>query len=485
MTNVLSPIGGLIFLSVYGLTIIWFTGWIARRYTRDKVEFLLANRNLRMLPAAMTIASSWIWAPALFLSAQKAYEEGVAGLFWFVTPNFLALVVFAPLGLRIRRKLPFGYTLPQLMRHRHGRGVHILYLVQFLGLQFCSYAVQILAGAATIHILTGLGFHLIALILAGITLTYTWVGGFRSTVITDYIQLAMVLGVASVVIPWVVIEAGGASAIYEGLGGVKGGSASPFDPWVAFTFGIPVTIGLLSGPIGDQMHWERAYAIRSDRMVIPTFLLAALIFITVPLSMSILGFVAANPSVSEGWTISNNQMIAPITVTKLLPGFMAVIYTLMVLAALCSTLDSVLCASGSLIAVDIDKDAPEKEKDEHDHRKLRIVRVGMLVTAAIGLSIAFIPGLQIVHLFLFYGTWRASTMIPTVFTLYWDRLNSRAVFAAILGSLLFGAPVYAAGTILNNPVLSVAGSLTVVLWGFSTCIIGTLVTKQQKMSIEA
>jgi hypothetical protein len=69
-------------------------------------------------------------------------------------------------------------------------------------------------------------------------------------------------------------------------------------------------------------------------------------------------------------------------------------------------------------------------------------------------------------------------MIPTVLTLYWDRLNSRPVFVAILGSLSFGAPVYAAGTILRNPYLSVAGSLTVVLFGFLCCVIGTLLSKR-------
>ncbi len=478
MENVLSPAGGLVFLAAYGAAIIGFTTWLTRGYSRDKVEFLLANRNLGMWPAAMSIASSWIWAPALFLSAQKAYEQGVSGLFWFAMPNLLALVVFAPLALQIRKKLPLGYTLPQLMRHRHGRGVHTLYLLQFLGLQVCSYAVQILAGAGLIHIMTGLSFHLVAVILAGITLTYTWLGGFRSTVTTDFIQMALILGVAAVVVPWVVVEAGGVSAVAGGLGGIKGGNISPFDPWVAFTFGIPVTIGLLSGPIGDQMHWERAYAIGSDRKVVPTFLLAAALFITVPLTLSVLGFVAANPQVSADWAVPTNQMIAPITVAKLLPNAMAVIYTLMVLAALCSTLDSVLCAAGSLVAVDLDRDTQERERDEHDRRKLRVIRIGMLATAVLGIGIAFIPGLQIVHLFLFYGTWRASTMIPTVLTLYWDGLSSRAVFVAILGSLLFGAPVYAAGTLLNNPYLSVAGSLTVVVLGFVCCTAGTLIVRR-------
>ncbi len=95
----------------------------------------------------------------------------------------------------------------------------------------------------------------------------------------------------------------------------------------------------------------------------------------------------------------------------------------------------------------------------------------MLLTAAVGLSIACIPKLQIVHLFLFYGTWRASTMIPSVLSLFWERLNSDSVCAAILASLILGAPGYAAGAILKNPHLSVAGSLMVVFIGFGVCVL--------------
>lgn len=473
MENVLTPNGGLIFVLAYGALIIGLTTWIATQHRRDKVDFLLANRKLGTVMAATSIASSWIWAPALFVSAQMAYEKGLPGVFWFTFPNFLALLVFAPLALQVRKRLPMGYTLPQYMRHRHGAGVHALYLIQFAGLQICSYAVQILGGAALIHTMTGLSFHVVGLILAAITLIYSVIGGLRSTVFTDFLQMTLILIVASITVPWVVSSAGGPSAIAGGLGGISGNFRNLFDPWVAYSFGISVTIGLLAGPIGDQMHWQRAYAIESDSQVIKTFVLAALLFIIVPLSLSLLGFVAANPTVSSGWSVSSNQMIAPITVAETLPKLMAVVYSLMVLAALCSTLDSVLCAASSLVSVDFRRALPDEERSEHDLHSVKIARIGMFMTAGLGLGIAFIPGLQIVHLFLFYGTWRASTMIPTVLTLYWDGLNSRAVFFAILLSLTFGAPVLAIGTLLNNPNLSVSGSLLVVVIGLTTCFVGS------------
>ena len=165
MQNVLDQTGGLIFLFLFGAVMVALTAWVGRGRRRDNAEFLLAGRNVGVLTGAMSIAASWIWAPALFIASQKAYEQGIAGLFWFTFPNVMALVVFAPLALRIRERFPSGYTLPQFMGNRHGRGVHILYLIQFFGLQICSFAVQILAGSALIETMTGLPFLLVATIL--------------------------------------------------------------------------------------------------------------------------------------------------------------------------------------------------------------------------------------------------------------------------------------------------------------------------------
>ena len=132
--QVLSPNGGIVLLITYGVVMVGLTAWFGRGRKKDKVEFLLAGRGIGVLPGAMSIAASWIWAPALFIAAQMAYEKGTPGLLWFVLPNVASLLVFAPLALRIRKILPTGYTLPQLMRQQHGRGVHILYVIQFFGL---------------------------------------------------------------------------------------------------------------------------------------------------------------------------------------------------------------------------------------------------------------------------------------------------------------------------------------------------------------
>lgn len=461
---------GTALLSVYGATMIAVGVWCGRAHWRDRTEFLLANRSIGVLPGALSVAASWIWAPALLIASQKAYEQGLAGVFWFTVPNFLALALFAPLAARIRELHPAGYTLPQFMRLYHGRGVHFLYLIQFFGLQICSFAVQILAGAALLEMTTGLSFLNVALALVAISLTYSLLGGLRASISTDVLQMLLIFGVISIAVPWSVSEAGGVSRLLAGVGGMTGAFRDLFDPWVAYSFGIPVTIGLLAGPIGDQMHWQRAHSIKSPQDVMKTFLIGAVLFVIVPLSLSVLGFVAADGRVSGGWTIESPQLIGPVVVLNLLPKFMAILFSVMLLSGLCSTLDSVLCAVSSMVSVDL----AGKTDAEKYNQQPTVARIGMVVAATVGLAIACIPRIQILHLFLFYGTWRASTMIPTVLTLFWPRVNSRSVFAAILLSLIFGAPIYAAGAYLKRPHISVTGSLLVVAIGFVTCVVWSL-----------
>ncbi|MGH8488882.1 MAG: sodium:solute symporter family transporter [Gammaproteobacteria bacterium] len=474
MENILTPAEGIVFLTVYGAVMIAATLLVSHRRHQDTPEFLLAGRRVGVLFGAMSIAAAWIWAPALFVSSQKAYEQGLPGAFWFIFPNLLALLVFAPLGLRVRQVLPKGYTFPQYIRLRHGKGVHILYLIQFVGLQLCSFAVQILAGATLIHTVSGLPFSFVAAFLILIVLTYSLLGGLRASVTTDCIQMFLILLICAVSVPWVVSQAGGFSAVTAGFGGASGNFSSLFDPWVAYSFGISTTIGLLSGPIGDQMHWQRAYALKSDADVIKTFVLAAFLFVLVPLTLSTLGFVAAGKvnAAAEGWTIASAQMVGPTTVSYLLPSFMLIAFSVMILAGLCSTLDSILCAVSSITVADLFGAGHTPQEVDRDvyPKQVLLARTSMLVAALVGFGIAMIPNLKILHLFLFYGTLRASTLIPTVLTLYWPRLQSKAVFYAVMGSLIFGAPILALGTYLGNPHLSVTGSLLVIAIGLGVCV---------------
>ena len=407
--------------------------WLATRgQTFTKLRFLLANREVGALIGAMSAAAAWIWAPALFVSAEKAYTQGWVGVFWFVAPNVACLVIFAFFATRLRTLFPEGFTLSGYMKERYSRRVQTTYLVAFIGLATCSFAVQLLAGASILSALTGIRYDVLTIILASIPVGYSLYSGFKGSMVSDALQLAMIYIVGAIVIPWAIFEGGGFDTVLKGLYGKTGTFSDMFagDGLTAtLAFGIPVTIGLLSGPFGDQSFWQRAFAIRKAS-VGKAFVLAAFVFGIVPLALSLLGFLAAG----MGLQAENPSRVNLEIVATLLPGWVTILFVYPLLSGLVSTLDSNLSAISSLAGHDI-AGRYQVQGDSTDVREFSWFSRGAMVLLVVGgITIANIPGLTILYLFLFYGTLRASTLLPTVITLLKD-VSEVGMFWGIIASI--------------------------------------------------
>ncbi|MFW6222559.1 MAG: sodium:solute symporter family transporter, partial [Bacteroidota bacterium] len=254
---------GWMIIGFYGLIMFAVTWFFSRHFTKTKDLFLVASRKVGLWQSSVSIAATWIWAPALFIAAQKAYQQGIAGTFWFTVPNIACLIVFGWFAKKMRDRLPDGYTLSDFARKQFSSRVHNLYIFQLTGLAICSFAVQLLAGGAVITALTGIPFLWVTIALAGISLIYSLFSGLNASIVTDFVQLGFIYIVSIVLVPWAIINGGGFDALVRGLGGVTGTYGSIFSGdggQVFLTVGIAVTIGLMAGPFGDQSFWQRTFA---------------------------------------------------------------------------------------------------------------------------------------------------------------------------------------------------------------------------------
>jgi len=434
-----------------------------RRKSANMDRFLVAGRSVGTATGALSVASTWIWAPALFLAAQKAYQQGLPGLLWFTVPNVGCLVLFAFVARRIRQVFPRGYTLPEYIAHRFDARTHLIYLFCFLSLQVCSLAVQLIAGAAMLDAMSGIPYVWGVLLLVVMFTSYSLLEGLSSSIRTDLVQmLVMGAGMAAVVAP-AVAKAGGPEALAAGLAGFNGAYGNPLDLHVAYTFGITVTIGLMSGPVGDQQHWQRAFAFAEGK-VFKGYVLGAFIFALVPLTMGLLGFVAAGlpeaaPDVRSGAVSA--QQVGPEVIRALLPSWATMVFMVMILSGLASTGDSALCAGGGLAAVDIYQRylRPETARDD----MVRVSRAAMLILAVLATGIALVPGITILSLFLFYGTLRSSTFLPTLLLLYREDATAAGIFRGVAAAVVFGLPVYLAGELAGNVHLKVAANVGILI----------------------
>lgn len=184
---------GFIVLAAYTALMLAVTVCLSRK-SKTAESFHVADRKIGMVRSAMNIAATWIWAPALFTSAKKAYTNGWPGLFWFLVPNVVCLLVFVPFGKKMRKQAPEGITLSGYMRERyHSKSVHGVYLFELAALSVLSSAVQLLAGAKILAGVTGWPFWLLTVVLAAIAFSYSQYSGIKASVLTDTIQMVFML----------------------------------------------------------------------------------------------------------------------------------------------------------------------------------------------------------------------------------------------------------------------------------------------------
>ncbi len=438
----------------------------------DAPGFLLAGRNISLIQGALSIAVSWLWAPAIFICSLQAYTKGLPGIFWFTAPNILCFFVFAPVAIRARRLFPAGYTLPECISKRFAgsKRVHLVYLFVYLGYQLGGVSMNALAGGLLLSQLSGLDFRFAAVCMTLVALAYSLIGGLRASVVTDAVQMGLILLFGLILVPWAVHNIGGVSSVARGLGGASGEYQNLLNPWVAFSMGIPMTLGLLAGPFADQMFYQRAMAV-NQRVVARTFILGGLIFGIVPIVLSILGFIGADLAARGMIEVRDPQLIGPIVLAYLLPKYALYAFALMAVAALCSTIDSALCAVSSLGSIDYFLRYRNPQAAGRDI--VRFSRRCMLSIAVLGTVLTFLNP-KLIWLFLIYGSLSSSIFFPTVFSLLSKTVSEAAVFWGVILSLLIGLPLSWHANVNENPYLIVAAALLSAGIGLTACLLSVI-----------
>lgn len=433
-----------------GYAVIMLLATVLMTKKENSIEkFCVGNRNESWIMSALSIAATWIWAPALFVSTENAYTKGFAGLFWFLVPNVLCLIFFIPFARKIREEMPEGITLSGYMHDKYkSKGVKNVYLFQLGALSVLSTGVQLLAGSKILSMLTGIPFVAMTVIMAVIAFSYSQFSGIKASITTDAIQMVFML-IASVCFAVFGIRNGnGFGSVIAGLGGISGDCSSLFSSKgleIFLGFGLPTTVGLISGPFGDQCFWQRAFCVEKKKIG-RAFFVGAILFGIVPLSMGILGFVGAG----MGYAAKDLGVLNFELISTLFPAWAVIPFLFMIISGLLSTIDSNLCAISSLTT------------DIFKKPTIRQSKLSMVLLLALGIAVANIPGLTVTHLFLMYGTLRAATLLPTILTLKGFRMAPQGIVAGIISALVIGLPIFGYGNINNIAIYKTIGSITTV-----------------------
>jgi len=458
-----------LWLVASGLILLW-----TRKQSNSANSFLVSNRNIGPIMGTLSVAVAWIWAPALFVASQKAYQQGIAGLFWFTLPNAMALIIFSFLAVRMKKIFNEGYTLPEYIGIKFGKRMRITYLLSIFIIQIYSVIVQLTGALLILKLTTGLPKEMLIIILGSVILAISILRGLKSSLVTDMLKSTMLGAIIFLIIPIIFFKIDGWMAINNGLGGISGNFTNILDPKIVWTFGVPISISLISGIVVDQQQWQRAFAIKTE-VVRKTFVWGGIIFVLVPVMLGSLGLIAASQDLKI--VVSQPQLAGVAVIQTFLPSAGMIAFVIMILAALIASGSAALSAAGSIGSVDLYRILKQKHFDtlgegSRNRTTIKASRLTMITILIIATCVALVPNIEILYMQLLVGAFRAALIIPTILALFWNKLSEKSMFWGIITSISIGVPLFVYGSIQKMPAISSFGSLAPIVITAVFCYLG-------------
>ena len=436
-------------------------------------DYFIGGRSMGGMVLAMTIIASYTSASSFVGGPGVAYKLGLS---WVLLAMIQVPTTFLTLGILGKRfaimaRKTDSVTITDFLRARYkSDAVVILCSLALIVFFMAAMLAQFIGGARLFQTVTGYPY-IVGLVLFGVSVVlYTAIGGFRAVVLTDAIQ-GIVMVVAVVVILLAVINAGGGMEnCIQSLKAIDPGLITPTGPKDAvpqpftLSFWVLVGIGILGLPQTTQrcMGYKDSKAMH-DAMIIGTLLIGFMI-----LCAHLAGTLgrAILPELPAG------DLAMPSLIVELLSPVWAGVFIAGPLAAIMSTVDSMLL----LVSAAIIKDLYIHYRLKGDASRMTLVsikKMSLICTVVVGLMVfvaAIEPPDLLVWINLFaFGGLEAAFLCPIVIGLYWDKANSTGA----ISSIVIGVGTFIVLTIMKPAMGGVHAIVPTTLASLTAFVLGS------------
>jgi len=414
--------------------------WHSKTNRDNATEFFLAGRNAGWFVVGASIFASNIGSEHLVGLAGS----GAAGAFPAAQFELLAAFALLLLGwLFVPFYIRSGvFTSPEFLERRYSAGArYYLAGISILAYVLTKISVTIAAGGIVFQALMGIDFWTGAVVIVIATGVYTIVGGMRSVLYADMMQMFVMIGGAIAVTLIGLNQVGGWSELRAVTGpeffDLWRATSDPDFPWTGILFGAPILA--IWYWCTDQFIVQRTLAANSIQAARRATIFAAFLK-QLPLFIFVIPGVIAFALAQKGMLeLSEADQALPVLIGTLLPVGIRGLVVAGLLAALMSSLSSVFNSCATLITMDIYK------KLAPHHAERRLVVVGQIATVAMVLfGLAWIPFMDVIssQLYVYLQSVQSyiSPPIAAVFLLgiLWRRANSRGALAALGTGFVLG-----------------------------------------------
>lgn len=464
------------------IIIIFVVGLWANKHVKNSSSFLqeyfLGSRSMNGFILAMTMMATYGSASSFIGGPGVAYSTGLGWVLLSMAQLPAGYFVLMILGKKfaIMARKYNAITLIDFLKARYESGaVGILGAIAIIVFLFASMAAQWVGGAWLIESITGIPYATALFIFTISVIIYVVIGGFRAVAITDAIQGSVMFFGTFILLIAVIVAGGGIENLMMGLVEENPNLVSPFGasgeltPLYVSSFWVLVGVGL----VGLPQIAVRAMSYKNARAMHRAIIIGTIFVGTIMLGMHLIG-VFARPIIPG---IEVGDTVMPKITLEVFPPIVAGLILAAPMAAIMSTIDSLLILVSSAIVKDVYISYIKPGSSEKE-----IKWVSFIVTAILGILVAIFalkPPEFLIYLNLFaFGGLEATFVWPVVFGLYWkggNRFGALASMVAGMGSYIIFQ------TIHPNPL----GMHTVVVPVFISLICYvtiSLATRTKKLS---
>lgn len=417
----------LVAIIIYFLAMIGI-GWWANLRTKNLTDYMLGGRNLSPMVAALSAGASDMSGWLLLGLPGALYATGLVEAWIAIGLTVGAWLNWKFVAPRLRTYTEVAknsITIPSFLENRLRDKSRLLRVVSgLLILTFFTFYVSsgMVSGGVFFENSFGSNYRTGLLIVAGVTVLYTFFGGFIGASYTDMMQGLLMMSALIILPVMALIAVGGPGAMIDTVTEVNPNAFSLFAG--ATAVGIISNLAWGLGYFGQPHIIVRFMALRSaadakrGRRIGIGWMIASMTGAVIT-GLAGLAYVTAHSDV----TLDNPEAIFLLLAQSLMHPLVAGLILAAVLAAIMSTVSSQLIVCSSALVEDLARMFLKRELSPR--QQVRLGRAGVLVVAIFAGALAWTQNNTILNLVAFAWAGFGASFGPIILlSLFWKRLTA-------------------------------------------------------------
>ncbi len=386
------------------------------------------------LVTTYTSASSFIGGPG------AAYQFGLGWVLLAMIQVPVAMLTLGVVGPKIwlLAKACNAVTLLDILQIRY-RSPLLLWIaaLSLIGAFIGMVVVQFTGGARLLSVMTGVDYRVALALFVGTVMIYTLWGGFRAVSYTDALQgLVMIFGMVALFIG-LLLHGGGLTAMSDALLREDPALLHPQGPegFLSWPFLLSFWILVGVGTLGLPHTALRAMAVKDGKALKQAMILSTAVSSLVILLPHLCGALARGVLPP----LASPDDVLPTLMVTLFPPMVAGLLLAAPMAAIMSSVDSMLLQTGSTLVKDL---LLRYRRRPLSQRAQAGLSYSIMTALALGCGwLALDPPAMIVWLNLTaFGVLQVVFLWPLILGLFWPKANATGAITAMLvglGSFLY------------------------------------------------